>query len=502
MLKRICLPLLVLALLAPASASAELQTAGQYGVGTPVPGNGGVVTPFGVAVSPDGTVLTADISVSRVEVFGQDGRFLRAIGSDVSYSGGTGPEVCVTDCRAGTPTTEAGGELITPYGIAAGADEFYVSETGVARVAAFSYDGKFIRAIGKDVGGPGVNVCTTSCTKGTMSAEAGSLAAPGGLALDSSGNLYATDLGLKRVNVVDPKTGQFIRAFGKDVGGPGVNVCTNACGVGTDDGSPGSIGSSFGVAAAAGEIFVSETTNSRISVFGEDGIFRRAIGSAGSAAGQLAGPYGVAVDPAAGNVFVSDTGNNRLTTFGVGGEFRNARGLDVIPGEPLGTEVCTTSCQAGKPEFSVGAFISPFGAAVDCRGAVYVGMVGRVEKYADPAVRKPPCPSNAFTIGKVKKNKKKGTATVTVTLPGPGTLAAALGKKLSAKVPQPQAAGDVKVTVKAAGKGVKALRKKGKLKGNLKLTFTPPNGDPATQSKKLTLAKKLKKSKKAKKSGR
>jgi hypothetical protein len=125
-------------------------------------------------------------------------------------------------------------------------------------------------------------------------------------------------------------------------------------------------------------------------------------------------------------------------------------------------------------------------------------MIGRIEKYADPALRKPPCPSNAFTIGKLKKNKKKGTATVSVTVPGPGTLTASLGKKLTAKVPQPQAAGALKVTVKAAGKGVKALAKKGRLKGNLKLTFTPPNGDPNTQSKKLTLAKKLKKKKSGK----
>jgi hypothetical protein len=54
------------------------------------------------------------------------------------------------------------------------------------------------------------------------------------------------------------------------------------------------------------------------------------------------------------------------------------------------------------------------------------------------------------------------------------------------------------VTVKAAGKGVKTLNKKGKLKGSLSLTFTPPNGDPNTQSTSLQLNKKLKKKKKGK----
>jgi hypothetical protein len=55
------------------------------------------------------------------------------------------------------------------------------------------------------------------------------------------------------------------------------------------------------------------------------------------------------------------------------------------------------------------------------------------------------------------------------------------------------------VTVKAAGKGVKTLNRKCKLKGSLSLTFTPPNGDPNTQSTSVQLRKKLKKPKKHKK---
>jgi DNA-binding beta-propeller fold protein YncE len=321
---------------------------------------------------------------------------------------------------------------------------------------------------------------------------------PTGLALDGSGNLYVGDAGQARVNVFNAQTGQFLRAFGKDVGGPGVGTCTLTCAAGVSDGSPGSIGPSYSLSFAGGEVFIPEFAASRVSVFGEDGSFRRVIGAPGTGAGQLTAPYGAAADAASGNLYVAETGNNRLSNFGVSGDFRNARGFDVIPGEPLNVEVCTTICKAGVAETGVGSFTGAWSVALDCRGAVYVGMIGRIEKYADPALRKPPCPSNAFTIGKLKKNKKKGTATVSVTVPGPGTLTASLGKKLTAKVPQPQAAGALKVTVKAAGKGVKALAKKGRLKGNLKLTFTPPNGDPNTQSKKLTLAKKLKKKKSGK----
>ena len=93
--------------------------------------------------------------------------------------------------------------------------------------------------------------------------------------------------------------------------------------------------------------------------------------------------------------------------------------------------------------------------------------------------------------------KRPPSLTLDVNVPGPGTLVGSVGKKMSAKAPQPTAAGTIQITIKAAGKGVKALAKKGKLKGKLTLTFTPPNEDPSTQSKQVTLSKKLKKHKKA-----
>ena len=57
--------------------------------------------------------------------------------------------------------------------------------------------------------------------------------------------------------------------------------------------------------------------------------------------------------------------------------------------------------------------------------------------------------------------------------------------------------GNVLVTIKATGKGVKSLTKTGKLKGSLSVTFAPPNEDPKTQSEAVQLAKTVKKHKKA-----
>ena len=107
-------------------------------------------------------------------------------------------------------------------------------------------------------------------------------------------------------------------------------------------------------------------------------------------------------------------------------------------------------------------------------------------------------PSNSFSLGKVKRNKKKGTATLAVEVPNPGTLvlggkgvkdASAAGAVISKTV---DAAGTVKLLIKAKGKKKKKLKKKGKVKLNPTITYTPTGGAASAQTKKLTLKKKLK----------
>ena len=107
------------------------------------------------------------------------------------------------------------------------------------------------------------------------------------------------------------------------------------------------------------------------------------------------------------------------------------------------------------------------------------------------------CPSNAFSFGKVKKNKHKGTATIAVKVPGPGTLSST-GKKVKAQRPAREAraskevtaAGTVRLLVKAKGKAKKKLNKTGKLKVKVKVTYTPTGGAANTQPKTLKLVKK------------
>ncbi len=105
----------------------------------------------------------------------------------------------------------------------------------------------------------------------------------------------------------------------------------------------------------------------------------------------------------------------------------------------------------------------------------------------EPASSSSP-PSNEFTIGKPKKNKKKGTAKLPVTVPGPGVLLLA-GSDLKQVTLDVGGAGEVKLRIKPKGKTKHKLEDKGKAKVDPAVTFTPTGGEPNTKDKKFKLIK-------------
>ncbi|HEX3174751.1 MAG TPA: hypothetical protein VHQ43_11110 [Solirubrobacterales bacterium] len=122
----------------------------------------------------------------------------------------------------------------------------------------------------------------------------------------------------------------------------------------------------------------------------------------------------------------------------------------------------------------------------------------------------PPPPSNVFTFGKLKLNKKKGTGALLVNVPGPGTLTvvdggssgaaassvASASKKKKALIKSTTvtatAAGLATVNLKPTGAGKKILKSKHKLRFKVLVTFTPTGGAAATQTFRGTLKKKPK----------
>lgn len=144
----------------------------------------------------------------------------------------------------------------TMHGIATdAAGNVYV--TGGYRVTKFTNDGSFVLAWGRNVGGPGVDVCTVNCMsvtevgKNGTSAEAVGFSMPSGIATDGAEHVYVADSFLQRVQEFNT-AGAYLGRLG---------------GYGSGNGQ---FRSPLGVAAdAKGDVYVADHNNYRIQKFGE-----------------------------------------------------------------------------------------------------------------------------------------------------------------------------------------------------------------------------------------
>jgi hypothetical protein len=368
------------------------RTASGCEPGSPGGAAGQLTGPFGMAVSGN-ELYVADQGNHRISVFDAvSGAFVRALGKNV---GGSGADTCTTasGCEAGS-FGGAAGQLTSPSGVAVSAGDLYVADQGNHRISVFDAStGVFLRAFGKDVGGSGVDTCTTTCQAGSVGAAAGRLNYPHGVAV-SGGEVYVAVPNSQRIDVFDALTGVFLRAFGKDVGGSGVDTCTTTCQAGSFGTAAGRLTAPVGVAVSSGEVYVGDASNRRVSVFdGASGAFVRALGknvggsgvdlcttasgcqsgSYGGAAGQLANPFGVAVS--GGELYVADRDTQRTSVFdAASGAFVRALGKDV---GGSGVDTCTTAsgCEAGSYGGAAGQLANPSGVAVS-GGQLYVAEQG------------------------------------------------------------------------------------------------------------------------------
>jgi hypothetical protein len=221
----------------------------------------------------------------------------------------------------------------------AAAGDVYVVDGGNNRVQQFSATGAFKRAIGLDVGGSGVNVCTVaaSCAAGTESGAAGGMSSPQGIAIEqSTGNLYVTDQGNRRVDVFSAE-GAFEGAFGWNVDATTpeeeLQLCTEAtgCQAGSEGAGEGQLGFEVGYPAISplnGHVLIADKANHRVQELAPaitagsiSGIsFVRAFGEFGEGLEGKVGQFGnqspsqVAVD-SNGSVYTLDRGNSRIQRF-------------------------------------------------------------------------------------------------------------------------------------------------------------------------------------------
>jgi hypothetical protein len=283
--------------------------------------------------------------VTSVEAFGVPQSVDRYVGAGIGSTGGsfsTPRDVAVNETGAG----------------AADPGDVYVVEFGSNRVSVLAADGTFKRTFGGDViapeapggAGTGFEICVVAadCRSGSSGTGAGQFNSPQAVAVDQdTGNVYVADRSNRRIQMFDA-SGAFLRLWGWNVvaSGPGNDVAApvdefeicvpannDVCQTGVTGSGAGQIGNqinspSLGLAItpgdgnpATGQVFLADSTNRRINVYGLDGTSPSSFGSA-TQFPQANQPRLVAVD-SRGIVYASDSANSgeidRYDTAGVHG---------------------------------------------------------------------------------------------------------------------------------------------------------------------------------------
>ncbi|MHB9004043.1 MAG: OmpL47-type beta-barrel domain-containing protein [Coriobacteriia bacterium] len=173
---------------------------------------------------------------------------------------------------------------------------------------------------------------------------AGSFAAPVGIALAPSGDVYVADTSNSRVKRMS-SAGAVLSVWGSR--GMAAGQFREPEGV---------------VVLSTGRVVVADTDNNRLQLFEADGTYVATWGSAGSGPGQLSAPCGLAVD-ASNNVYVADAANGRIQKFSSAGVY-----LATIGSQGPGN----------------GQLDNPRGVAVDSSGLIYVADTNnkRIQKFS------------------------------------------------------------------------------------------------------------------------
>ncbi|XP_001360687.3 RING finger protein nhl-1 isoform X2 [Drosophila pseudoobscura] len=224
---------------------------------------GSFTWPRGLAVGPDNSIVVADSSNHRVQVFDSNGIFVKEFGE---YGNGEGE----FDCLAGVAVNRIG--------------QYIIADRYNHRIQVLDPQGRFLRAFG---------------SQGTAD---GKFNYPWGVTTDALGFIYVCDKENHRVQVFQ-SDGSFVGKFG-------------SCGRGE-----GQLEHPHYIAVSnTNRVIVSDSNNHRIQIFDVNGKVLSTVGGEGSDDGQFKFPRGVAVDDQ-GYIFVADSGNNRIQIFNPDGSF-------------------------------------------------------------------------------------------------------------------------------------------------------------------------------------
>jgi sugar lactone lactonase YvrE len=246
--------------------------------------------PTGVAVDSAGNLFIADSSNYVVRRVDASTGFITTVAGN-GHSGFSGDN---------GPATNA--SLALPSGVAVdGAGNLFIADMWNSRIRRVDATTRIITTFaGGGTDGLGDGGLATSA----------SLALPSGVALDGSGNLFIADWLSERIRRVDAVAGTISTVAGNGTAGF------------SGDGGPAtsaSLNQAYGVAVdGSGNLFIGDTDNNRIRrVDAATGTISTAAGSGSDGDGGpatsalLVAPSGIVAD-AAGNLFIADTSNSRI----------------------------------------------------------------------------------------------------------------------------------------------------------------------------------------------
>jgi DNA-binding beta-propeller fold protein YncE len=235
-------------------------------------GAGPINRPEGLAVDQQGNLLVVDTWNNRVIRADSSGKLLASFGAVGAKDG-------QFTCPRSAATDKSG--------------NLYVVDNWNNRIEKFSPDGKFLMKFGKQ-GSP----------KG-YDEKPGQFLYPYGIAVNSKGFIYVSDLNQNRIHKFDPN-GKFVMMWG------------------TEGRQDGQFSKPAGLAIdSTDRLYVADLGNDRIQAFRSDAggkkmNFDGKWGETGPDPEQFDRPYGVAVD-GNGDVYVVELGNHRLQKFTASG---------------------------------------------------------------------------------------------------------------------------------------------------------------------------------------
>lgn len=346
-------------------------------------GDGGPATnarlhhPDGVAVDSAGNLYIADSANQRVRKVTPGGTITTVAGNgDMGYSRDGGPAIdagvswpygVVVDSRGNLYITDGGNNRVrkvTPDGtistVAGNGQRGYSGDGGPARIAQLNGPGGIaVDSAGNVFIADSENHCIRKVTRdGIISTATANLGHPWGIAFDSGRDLYIADSSSNRVIKLMP-------------GGTIMTVAGNGNMGYSGDGGPAisaELRAPSGLAMdSGGNLYVADRLNNRVRKVDRQGIITTVAGNGqfefsgdgGPATrARLKGPWSVALD-SAGSLYISDYFNGRIRKVAAGGTITTVAGNGAS---------AYTGCGDGK---AASTPVSPWGLAVDAVGSVY-----------------------------------------------------------------------------------------------------------------------------------